>query len=71
MALLLSTILFVVVGGLVALFGYHRYVLAGRVYEEFGETPSGQRRFRECAEPGFFFGQENRDGDLAQAPGLG
>src|ERR1035437_8925763 len=33
MALILSTVLFLGVAGLVLLFGYRRYVLAGRVYE--------------------------------------
>lgn len=33
MALILSVLVFIIIGGLVTLFGYRRYVVAGRVYE--------------------------------------
>lgn len=39
MALLLSAVLFVVVAGLVVVFGYRRYVLAGRIYENLQDRP--------------------------------
>jgi len=54
MALLLSTVLFVVVGGLVALFGYRRYVLAGRVYENLEKLPQDSAVFEDAPNPNFF-----------------
>ena len=36
MALAISLVLFLLVGAAITLFGYHRYVLAGRVYEAMG-----------------------------------
>lgn len=40
MALLLSTVLFLGVAGLVLLFGYRRYVVAGQIYENLAKLPA-------------------------------
>ena len=54
MALLLSTLLFIVVAGLVAVFGYRRYVLAGRVYENLEKLPREGVLVETAPNPDFF-----------------
>jgi tight adherence protein C len=54
MALIISTLLFFGVGGLVLLFGYRRYVLAGRVYENLENAPNLGSSTAAVANPDFF-----------------
>jgi tight adherence protein C len=54
MALILSTVLFLGVAGLVLLFGYRRYVLAGRVYENLEMRPEPVRATTAVGNPEFF-----------------
>jgi tight adherence protein C len=54
MALLLSTVLFVAIAGLVVLFGYRRYVVAGRVYENLKNSPLDGLSSETSANPDYF-----------------
>jgi len=54
MALILSTVLFLGVAGLVILFGYRRYVIAGRVYENLEKLPDPGSVITGVSNPEFF-----------------
>lgn len=55
MTLILSAIAFVLVAGLVMLFGYRRYVVPGRVYQNLGNAAeAGPTIFRSGPNPQFF-----------------
>jgi tight adherence protein C len=54
MALILSTVLFLAVAGLVLLFGYRRYVVAGRVYENLEKLPDPAFITTGTSNPEFF-----------------
>jgi tight adherence protein C len=54
MALILSTVLFLGVAGLVLLFGYRRYVVAGRVYENLEKLPDPGSVITGGSNPEFF-----------------
>jgi tight adherence protein C len=54
MALILSTVLFLGVAGMVLLFGYRRYVIAGRVYENLDKLPDPVNITAGVSNPDFF-----------------